>query len=47
MKHDEAKADITAYVSNPVNAFLLTKRLTYDWKEIELKMLSSIGEGIL
>lgn len=34
-EHNEAATDVTTYLSNPVNAYLLTKRLTVDWREIE------------
>lgn len=44
-EHDEAAIDISAYVSNPINAYLLTKRLTSDWKIIEQAMTNDIGNG--
>lgn len=44
-EHEEAATDISAYVSNPINAYLLTKRLTSDWKIIEQAMTNDIGTG--
>ncbi|XP_055381326.1 uncharacterized protein LOC129611927 [Condylostylus longicornis] len=34
-EHEEANEDVTRYLSNPINAYLLTKRLTTDWKHVE------------
>ncbi|XP_059621208.1 prolyl 4-hydroxylase subunit alpha-1-like isoform X1 [Phlebotomus argentipes] len=42
-EHNEAAADISGYLTNPINAFLLTKRLTTDWKEVENVMLFDVG----
>uniref|UniRef100_A0A6B2EEH2 procollagen-proline 4-dioxygenase n=1 Tax=Phlebotomus kandelakii TaxID=1109342 RepID=A0A6B2EEH2_9DIPT len=42
-EHNEASADIAGYLTNPINAFLLTKRLTTDWKEVENVMLYDVG----
>lgn len=44
-EHKEASADISAYLSNPINAFMLTKRLTSDWKSIENVMSFDVGAG--
>ena len=44
-EHAEAAADITSYVSNPINAYLLTKRLTTDWKQVENLMAHDVGAG--
>lgn len=46
-EHSEAAADISAYLSNPINAYLLTKRLTSDWKTIEDVMTYDVGAGKL
>lgn len=43
--HEEAAADIVAYLSNPINAFRLTKRLTTDWREVETLMLDDVGSS--
>lgn len=39
-EHNEAKKDVSSYLLNPINAYLLTKRLTNDWREIEQLMTS-------
>lgn len=44
-EHADATTDITTYVSNPINAYLLTKRLTTDWKQIENLMEHDVGKG--
>lgn len=44
-EHHEASSDVSTYVSNPINAYLLTKRLTSDWKVIEQAMSHDIGNG--
>lgn len=44
-EHERATADITAYMSNPMNAFMLIKRLTSDWQSIGDLMLSDPIEG--
>lgn len=43
--HDVAANDISAYVSNPINAYLMTKRLTSDWQDIEHAMTKDIASG--
>lgn len=45
-EHNEAASDIAAYVSNPINAYLLTKRLTSDWRVIEQVMVHDAGSGM-
>lgn len=37
---------IETYISNPINAFLLTKRLTYDWDKLEQIIATDLGNGI-
>lgn len=44
-EHNEAAVDISAYLSNPINAYLLTKRLTSDWKSIQNVMSIDVGSG--
>lgn len=44
-EHNEAASDISGYVSNPINAYLLTKRLTSDWRVIEQVMVHDAGNG--
>lgn len=45
-QHDKASEDIQMYVANPINAYLLVKRLTTDWKQVEELMLTDVGKGI-
>ncbi|XP_017076371.2 prolyl 4-hydroxylase subunit alpha-1 [Drosophila eugracilis] len=42
-EHADASSDITGYVSNPINAYLLTKRLTTDWRQVENLMEHDVG----
>ncbi|KAH8247641.1 hypothetical protein KR038_007567 [Drosophila bunnanda] len=42
-EHADASGDITTYVSNPINAYLLTKRLTTDWRQVENLMEHDVG----
>lgn len=44
-EHTEAANDISAYLENPINAYLLTKRLTTDWKQVESLMAYDVEEG--
>lgn len=44
-EHREASSDISDYLSNPINAYLLTKRLTSDWRVIEDYMSYDVGGG--
>ncbi|KXJ68946.1 hypothetical protein RP20_CCG000895 [Aedes albopictus] len=46
-EHTEAAKDVGTYLSNPVNAFLLTKRLTTDWREVENLMSYDVGSEFL
>lgn len=45
-EHAEAAVDVSTYVSNPINAYLLTKRLTTDWKQVENLMAHDVGAGM-
>lgn len=36
-------SDITNYLSNPINAFKMIKRLTTDWKLIEDVLVDDLG----
>ncbi|XP_067619710.1 prolyl 4-hydroxylase subunit alpha-1 isoform X2 [Eurosta solidaginis] len=38
---------MSAYVSNPINAYLLTKRLTTDWRQVENLMAHDVGVDFL
>lgn len=42
-EHNEASRDISKYISNPINAYLLTKRLTSDWKAVEQVMAHDVS----
>lgn len=46
-EHDEASKDPSGYLLNPINAYLLTKRLTVDWKDIEQYMTQDIGAAFV
>lgn len=46
-EHSEASDDALAYLSNPVNAYLLTKRLTVDWQELENVMNYNVEQSEL
>lgn len=42
-EHREAAKDVSEYLLNPINAYLLTKRLTSDWKDLEQIMTMDAG----
>lgn len=44
-EHDQASRGVQEYLSNPINAYLLTKRLTSNWKEVETLMTDDVGFG--
>uniref|UniRef100_A0A915BIH4 Prolyl 4-hydroxylase alpha subunit domain-containing protein n=2 Tax=Parascaris univalens TaxID=6257 RepID=A0A915BIH4_PARUN len=46
-RNAEALSSDTSYVSNPVNAYLLIKRLTSDWKFVETMMTQNSAEQFL
>ena len=41
---NRAKNDVDKYVGNPLNSYLLIKRLTSDWKEVKNLMSSKVLE---
>jgi len=43
-EHEEASQDVQSYLSNPISAYLLVKRLTTDWKEVETQMVDDVGK---
>jgi prolyl 4-hydroxylase len=45
--HHEASEDVSKYLANPLNAYLLVKRLTSDWKKVEGVMTQNAGTGML
>uniref|UniRef100_A0A9J2PY10 procollagen-proline 4-dioxygenase n=1 Tax=Ascaris lumbricoides TaxID=6252 RepID=A0A9J2PY10_ASCLU len=46
-RNAEALSSDASYVSNPVNAYLLIKRLTSDWKFVETMMMQNSAEQFL
>ena len=44
--YEEASSDVGKYLANPINAYLLVKRLTADWKQVEGVMTQNVGPGI-
>ncbi|XP_054719638.1 prolyl 4-hydroxylase subunit alpha-1-like [Uloborus diversus] len=45
--HKVATADSQSFLENPINAFLLVKRLSSDWKVAETLMLKSDGKELI
>ncbi|XP_065307230.1 prolyl 4-hydroxylase subunit alpha-1 isoform X2 [Dermacentor albipictus] len=45
--HKAASRDGDEFVSNPVNAFLLVKKLTADWKTVSRLMLNTEGKAMV
>ena len=43
--YQEASADVSQYLANPVNAYLLVKRLTSDWKKVERVISRNAASG--
>jgi len=41
--YNEASKDTSKYLANPINAFLIVKQLTADWKKVEGVMSENIG----
>lgn len=46
-EHEEAAKDVTTYLTNPLNGFLLTKRLTADWRDVERLMIADVGTAFI
>lgn len=44
-QHDIASKDVQMYVANPINAYLLVKRLTTDWRQVEDLVAVDVGQG--
>lgn len=44
-QHDSAAQNVQKYLANPINAYLLVKRLTIDWKQVESLMGATVGNG--
>ncbi|KAI9553536.1 hypothetical protein GHT06_021454 [Daphnia sinensis] len=45
--YHEASADVSKYLANPVNAYLLVKRLTSDWKKVEKVVTQNAGSDFV
>lgn len=46
-EHEEASEDVQRYLMNPINAYLLVKRLTTDWKTVETQMTQDTGVNFI
>lgn len=46
-EHEEASRNIQQYLSNPINAYLLVKRLTTDWKRVEELITQDVGKSFV
>lgn len=46
-EHEEASRNIQQYLSNPINAYLLVKRLTTDWKKVEELITEDVGKSFV
>nr|XP_018912414.1 PREDICTED: prolyl 4-hydroxylase subunit alpha-1 [Bemisia tabaci]XP_018912415.1 PREDICTED: prolyl 4-hydroxylase subunit alpha-1 [Bemisia tabaci] len=44
---NEAKRDISSFLLNPINAYLLVKRMTVDWKQTEMIMQENLYDNVL
>ncbi|XP_057378427.2 prolyl 4-hydroxylase subunit alpha-1-like [Daphnia carinata] len=45
--YQEASADPTSYLANPLNAYLLVKRLTSDWKKVKNVVSRNVGSDFV
>ena len=43
----EAASDVERYIGNPLNSYLLIKRLTSDWKEVKELVSVKTGEAVI
>lgn len=44
VEHNDAILDTSKYLANPINAYLITKRLTSDWNQVEALLQSEPGK---
>lgn len=44
-EHEEASEDVANYLANPINAYLLVKRLTSDWKQTVTLLNDDLAQG--
>jgi len=45
--YHEASNDVSKYLENPINAYLIVKRLTTDWKVVENAMVENAGQALV
>jgi len=45
--YNEASTDVTKYLANPINAYLIVKRLTADWREVQNVMSENLGTAYI
>jgi len=43
--YTEASNDVSKFLANPINAYVLVKRLTTDWKQVENEITQNSGQG--
>lgn len=43
--HKNAKMDASTYLANPINAYLITKRLTKDWNDLQDSIFANEADG--
>lgn len=46
-QHNKAIKDVNSYISNPINAYTLVKRLTTDWNDVEELMSTQVSTDFL
>lgn len=44
-EQEKANKDVEEYLGNPLNDFLLIKRLTLDWKDVENLVMDNTSSG--
>lgn len=44
-EQEKASKDVEEYLGNPINDFLLIKRLTHDWKDVEDLIMDNTSSG--
>lgn len=45
--HERASEDVESYVANPINAYVLVKKMTTDWQQVETLMATDIAEDFI
>ncbi|KAJ8937370.1 hypothetical protein NQ314_011918 [Rhamnusium bicolor] len=46
-QHNKAAEDVQLYISNPINAYTLVKRLTTDWKQVEALISTDVSNDYM